>query len=130
MDKEHENQLGQFLQARREACRLSQRGLAKAAHVHQTTVVRLEAGAIGAPHLDKLSRIAAVLGVRGTDLLALAGYTPPTDLPSLRPYLETRYGGFLAEDIEKIEAYVGRVATRRGFALLDATPAGVPAADH
>ena len=130
MDEQQGRQLGQLLRARRKACRLSTHALAAAARINQATVVRLEAGTIGAPRLDKLSRLAGVLGLRGADLLALAGYTPPADLPSLRPYLETRYPGFLSEDLEKIEGYVGRLARRRGFALAEAAPVEVLIADH
>jgi len=85
----------------------------------QATVVRLEAGSIVAPRPDKLSRIAQVLGLSGADVFALAGYTVPGDLPTLRPYLQAKYGGLLKEDLDRIEAYVGRIARKRGFDLVE-----------
>ena len=80
-------QLGRVLKARREARGLSTHRLARATEMDQATIVRLEAGSIVAPRPDKLSRIAQALGISGADVFAMADYTVPTDLPSLRPYL-------------------------------------------
>ena len=90
----------------------------------QATIVRLEAGTIGAPRPDKLSRIAQVLGISGTDVFALAGYVVPSDLPTLRPYLFAKYRELLAEDVDRIETYVARIAKKRGFALVEAAASG------
>jgi transcriptional regulator with XRE-family HTH domain len=115
-------QLGRVLKARREARGLSTHRLARATEMDQATIVRLEAGSIVAPRPDKLSRLAQALGISGADVFAMADYTVPADLPSLRPYLHTRYRGLLAEDIDKIEAYVGRLAKKRGFDLAEPVP--------
>ena len=122
MKPEQGTQLGQLLKARREDCGLSTHRLAAAAEMDQATIVRLEAGTIGAPRPDKLSRIAQVLGISGADVFALAGYAVPTDLPTLRPYLFAKYHELLAEDVDKIEAFVARIARKRGFALVDDVP--------
>jgi transcriptional regulator with XRE-family HTH domain len=124
MKSEQARQLGQLLRARREACGLSTHRLAAAAEMDQATVVRFEAGSIVAPRPDKLSRIAQVLGISGADVFALAGYTVPNDLPSLRTYLSAKYGGLQVDDIDKIETYVSRIAKKRGFALVDVTTTG------
>ena len=122
MKSERATQLGQLLKMRREACGLSTHRLAAAAVMDQATVVRFEAGSIVAPRPDKLSRIAEVLGLSSADVFALAGYIAPTNLPTLRPYLSAKYRGLLTEDIEKIEAYVARIAKKRGFALVEVGP--------
>lgn len=124
MKPEQAQQLGQLLTARREARGLSMRGLAKATAIHQTTIMRLEAGSIVAPKADKLSRIAQALGISGADYFALAGYTVPSDLPSLRPYLQAKYHGLLDEDLDKIEAYVSRLARKRGVELAESAASG------
>lgn len=111
--------LGQTLKARREKLGLSTHQLAKIAEIDQATVVRFEAGSILAPHPDKLSRVAEALSMSGADVYALADYLVPTDLPSLKPYLRTRYGLLLDEDISKIEDLVARLAKKRGFILAD-----------
>lgn len=126
MNPDQSRQLGHFLKARRQACGLSTHKLAAAAGMNQATVVRFEAGSIGAPRPDKLARIADVLGVSGADIFALAGYTAPTDLPALRPYLAAKYPGLLPEDVDRIEAYTARIGKKRGFKLVDAN-AGAPA---
>lgn len=126
MKPEGATQLGQFLKAHREACGLSGRRLAAAAGMDQATLLRFETGHIGAPRPDKLSRIAQVLGVSSADVFALAGYTAPRDLPTLRPYLTAKYHGLLAEDINRIETYVARIAKKRGVKLED-EPVSQPA---
>jgi transcriptional regulator with XRE-family HTH domain len=123
MKPEQSRQLGQLLKARREECGLSMRGLARATEIHQTTIVRLEAGSIVAPKADKLSRIAQALSISSADYFALAGYTVPSDLPTLRPYLQAKYRGLLDEDLDKIETYVGRLAKKRGVELVEAATA-------
>ena len=123
MKPEQSRQLGQLLKARREECGLSTHRLADATEMDQATIVRLEAGSIVAPRPDKLSRIAQVLGISGADVFALAGYTVPGDLPTLRPYLQAKYRGLLKEDLDKIEAYVGRIAKKRGFELVEVATA-------
>jgi transcriptional regulator with XRE-family HTH domain len=119
MKPEQAQELGELLKERREACGLSMRGLARATAIHQATIVRLEAGSIAAPKADKLSRIAQALGISGADFFALAGYAVPADLPSLRPYLQAKYAGLLSEDLDKIDAYVSRLAKKRGVELAE-----------
>jgi transcriptional regulator with XRE-family HTH domain len=128
MKPEETTQLGRLLKAKREECGLSMRRLATAAEMDQATIVRFEAGSIVAPRPDKLARIAKVLGISSADVFAVAGYTAPTDLPTLRPYLSAKYHALLAEDIDKIEAYVARIAKKRGFALGEVAPGGNPEA--
>ena len=119
MKPEQSQQLGQLLKARREECGLSMRRLAQAAEMDQATITRLEVGDIIAPRPDKLSRIAHVLGISGADVFAMADYTVPSDLPTLRPYLQAKYRSLLDEDLDRIEAFVGRIAKRRGFDLVE-----------
>lgn len=117
MKPEQSRQLGQVLKARRIECGLSTHRAAQLAEMDQATIVRLEAGSITAPHPDKLKRIAEVLGVSGIDLFAMADYIVPADLPSLRPYLQAKYRGLEEEDLNRIEAYIGRIARKRGAAM-------------
>ena len=119
MKSDQATELGHMLKARREELGLSTRQLAKLARIDQATVVRFETGSILAPHPDKLSRIAGALGLSSGDVYALADYLVPTDLPSLRPYLMTKYSRLLDGDITKIEALVARLAKKRGFTLAD-----------
>lgn len=128
MKSERTSQLGQLLKARREELGLSTHRLAAAAAMDQATVVRFEAGSIGAPRPDKLARLADALGLTSADVFAVAGYVAPSDLPTLRPYLSAKYSGLLPEDLDKIETYVGRIAKKRGFSLVEALAGGEPKA--
>lgn len=121
MKPERASQLGQYLKASREERGLSTHRLAAAAEMDQATVVRFEAGSIVAPRPDKLSRIAEALGLSSADVFALAGYTAPTDLPTLRPYLSATYPGLLEEDVDRIERYVDRIVKKRGLLDEDAS---------
>lgn len=117
MNPEQSAKLGQFLKARRTELGLSTYRVAELADMDQATVVRLEAGTISAPRPDKLSRIAKALDLSAADIFALADYTVPRDLPTLKPYLRVKYQDLSTEDVEKIEAYTARLAKKRGAKL-------------
>jgi transcriptional regulator with XRE-family HTH domain len=122
MTPEQAKALGQRLKSRREDLNLSTHRLAELAEMDQATVVRLEAGSISAPRPDKLSRLAKVLGLSGADVFALADYIVPHDLPTLKPYLRTKYRGLPPEDVEKIEAYAARLAKKHGVRVSEPAP--------
>ncbi|MCL4367880.1 MAG: helix-turn-helix domain-containing protein [Actinobacteria bacterium] len=122
MTPEQAKILGQMLKARRAELSLSSHRLAELADIDQATVVRLEAGSIAAPRPDKLSRIAKVLALSGADIFALADYTVPQDLPTLKPYLRSKYRDMPSEDVEKIEAYVARLAKKHGLQVSEPAP--------
>jgi transcriptional regulator with XRE-family HTH domain len=115
MDQEQARELGQRLRERREHLGLSTRELADRAETTHTTVVRLEQGAYDAPAPDKLSRIADALGLSLADVFALADYSVPTDLPSFRPYLRTKYRGLPTLAVEELERSFRRIAKRHGL---------------
>jgi len=115
MDQEQARELGRRLRERREQLGLSTRELAERADTTHTTVVRLEQGAYDAPAPDKLSRIAEALGLSLADVYALADYSVPTDLPSFRPYLRTKYRNLPAPAVEELERSFRRIAKRHGL---------------
>lgn len=117
MDQEQARELGQRLRQRREQLGLSLRDLAERADTTHTTIVRLEQGAYDAPAPDKLSRIAEALGLSLADVYALADYSVPSELPSFRPYLRSKYRGLPAPAVEELERSFLRVAKRHGLAL-------------
>jgi transcriptional regulator with XRE-family HTH domain len=122
MDQEQARELGQRLRETREELGLTIRELAERAGTTHTTVVRLEQGAYDAPAPDKLSRIAEALGLSLADVFALADYSVPSDLPSFRPYLRTKYRGLPAPAVEELERSFMRVAKRHGLDLRGPRP--------
>src|SRR5581483_11449573 len=115
MDDQQAKELGRRLRERREALGLSARELAERASTTHTTVVRLEQGAFDTPAPDKLSRIAEALELSLADVFALADYSVPSELPSFRPYLRTKYRDLPAPAVEELERSFRRIAKRHGF---------------
>lgn len=122
MNEEQARELGSRLRERREQLDLSIRELAERTGVNHSTVVRLEQGAIESPAPDKLSRIAEELGLSLADVFALADYSVPSDLPSFRPYLRTKYRGLPAPAVEELERSFQRIAKRHGLSLNGPAP--------
>jgi transcriptional regulator with XRE-family HTH domain len=117
MDENQAKALGKVLTDRREALKWSRKKLAKLIGLPDVTILRIERGEIAAPRAAHLSAIAEGLGLKAADLFAMADYTTPTDLPSIKPYLRTKYRNLPAEDIEAIEKYAARLARKHGIAL-------------
>ena len=115
MDPDQAKALGQYLRSRREALKLSTRGLAALAGVPDSTIVRFEQGAYAAPSPDKLARLAEALGLNLADVYALANYAAPADLPSVGPYLRTKYRDLPPEALDALSRDVSRVLARHGI---------------
>lgn len=117
MDPEQAQELGRQLRERREELGLSIRQLAARCGLNDVTVLRLERGEKGAPRADTLARIASELGLGASDLFILADYVTPADLPTLAPYLRTKYRDLPPGAVDDIEAYAARLADRHGVSL-------------
>jgi len=117
MDDEQAKALGKVLRDRREALGLSLRQLTQRVSIPDATIVRIEQGAFSAPAPDKLARLADALGLSLADVYALADYAVPSDLPSFKPYLRTKYRDLPAEDVAAIERYATRLARKHGISL-------------
>lgn len=82
--------LGGRIRKVREAKGWSIRRLAAEVGMDHPYISRLEAGIFKQPSPEKLHRLAETLDLNYDDLFVVAGYRPD-DLPSLRPYLRTKY---------------------------------------
>ncbi len=122
MDEQQAKTLGALLKQRREALGLSLRQLAKIVDVKDVTILRFERGDHAAPAPDKLARIAEAVGLSLADVYALADYAVPTDLPSFKPYLRTKYRDLPKDEIDKIEAYAQKLAKKHGVNLEGPAP--------
>ncbi|PSR58684.1 MULTISPECIES: helix-turn-helix domain-containing protein [Nocardia] len=108
--------LGRLLQLRREALGLSVREAARRADVDKGTVSRIEQGQIPNPRPENIKAIANVLRVPVSDLFAVAGWMPKGELPTLRPYLRTKYN-LTAEEMKDIERDFARIAREKGISF-------------
>ena len=117
MDDQQAKTLGAFLRQKREELGLSTRQLGAITDVDGVTILRFEQGAYAAPRPDKLARVAEALGLSLADVYAMADYAVPSDMPSLMPYLRTKYRDLPAGDVEKIQAYAAKLGRRHGVDL-------------
>jgi transcriptional regulator with XRE-family HTH domain len=103
----------------RQASGLSVRQLEDASGVARSVISRLENGLYLQPSPSTLTRLANALGAEASELLTVAGYTASEAeaLPTIRPYLRTKYGHLsadarqdLADFLERLEA--GQISKR------------------
>ncbi len=83
--------LGQMILQARERAGLSLRNLEAITGISRATLNRLELDQVDDPSADTLLRLADALELNSDDLFILLGYEPSTDLPSLTPYLRSKY---------------------------------------
>lgn len=86
-----DDRLGSLVRKRRDELGLSLRQLGERIGITDTTIMRIESGAIRSPRGDVLRALAEGLDLPLADLFAAAGYATPNELPSFQPYLRTKY---------------------------------------
>lgn len=130
MTPQQAKKLGAHLRRHRESLQLSTHQLGKRIGVPNSTIVRLERGENLVPRPNLLSDIADVLRLRLADIYAMADYAVPSDLPSLTPYLRTKYRDLSAGDVQAISVYATKLAKRRGIDLQGPAPGEDEAPDE
>ena len=115
MKPEQAARLGQLIRSHREQAGMTIRDLADDAEMNFATVSRIEQGKFQAPGHDKLARIAKALALNTADVLALAGYTVPADLPGFEPYLRTKYQDMPAAAIDELNRAFQRIIKKHGY---------------
>jgi transcriptional regulator with XRE-family HTH domain len=108
------NELGRLILRERSKAKLTQRELAEKAGVVNATIWHLERGDFKRPDPDKLQRIARALNLSAADFFAQVGYVHADHLPSLGPYLRTKFGDDLsAKDRKDVERYIEQKRAKR-----------------
>lgn len=115
MDQDQAKTLGEFLRSKRESLELSTRQLARLSGVPDSTIVRFEQGAYASPSADKLARLAGALGLNLADVYSLAQYAAPADLPSVGPYLRTKYRDLSPAALDALSQEVSEVLAKHGI---------------
>ncbi|ATQ27341.1 XRE family transcriptional regulator [Rhodococcus ruber] len=115
MNPEQAFKLAQTLRTRRGELGLSASEIARRADVAKATVTRLELGEIPQPRPDNLRAIAEALELPVADLFAAADWIPEGELPTLTPYLRTKYKDMPADAVREIEQHFAAVAERHGI---------------
>src|SRR5579859_1106707 len=83
--------LGELIRQARERAGLSLRNLEAITGISRTMLHRLELDQVDDPSADTLLRLADALELNSDDLFILMGHEPSSDLPSLAPYLRSKY---------------------------------------
>lgn len=96
--------LGATVRDLRNAGGWSLRGLAAAADVDATWLMRLERGEYRSPDALLLRQLAEALDVPASDLLTAAGFEDGAELPQLPTYLRTKYE-LPDEAIQQLDAH-------------------------
>ena len=86
-----DNTLGEFVRTGRDAKRLSLADAARLSGLDYKYWSKLEVGELRQPNPRYLAQIARTIDVSFEDLFGLVGYDIPERLPSLSPYLRTKY---------------------------------------
>jgi transcriptional regulator with XRE-family HTH domain len=98
--------LANTLQRLRHQAGLSLRDLEEASGVARSVISRVENGQYLSPTPSTLTRLASGLGADASELLTAAGYTATQaeGLPSMRPYLRSKYGHLSADARKQVES--------------------------
>jgi len=111
----YQARFGAFVLRRRLELGLSLLQLEARTNLHTSRLSRWERGLEMPSRPDRMTALAAGLEVPASDLYLLAGMDLAPELPSLRPYLRSKYGDYLPpEAIADIDLYSAQVAARYG----------------
>lgn len=91
----------------------SLRRLAAVAGVSVSTVSTMERGVNQNPGADSIQTIAAALELSISDVMVTADWLPANELPSLQPYLRSKYG-LTDEDVAGVADYLRDLQIRNG----------------
>lgn len=122
MEQASPQRLGEYVKKRRIELGMSGREFARRIEADTAYVVRLERGEYKAPRPDMLKNIAEALKLPLSDVYAVAGFLVPCDLPTLVPYLRTRYGQLSDEAITALDSYFLKIAADEGLDLSGPAP--------
>jgi len=109
------DQVGERIRRRREALKLSTQQLALEASLTTRTVFGIEKGQVANPSTATLQAIADVLGLPLSELFdAGSPVTPGAHLPTLTPYLRTKYPRLPPQVVSQLGHYFDYLQTRYG----------------
>lgn len=103
--------LGEDLEAARQRAGFSLRQLETIAGIHRSSIDRLLKDEVDEPLPDNLVRLADALELNAADLFIKAGLPVPTELPSLEPYLRTKYN-LSADEAAEAQASIREILAK------------------
>lgn len=121
MDQKTAIRLGQHLRQARETLGMSAVQVADIAEVSDSNIIRIENGKLKNPTAETLAKLAHALNLSVADIFERAGFMTGADLPTMAPYLRTKYD-MPPEALEQIERYAKRVAKKHGIDMNGPNP--------
>lgn len=107
--------LGGTIREAREAKGLSTHKLAEAIGTTHSYIHKLEAGWFQTISPENIQALSKALDLDPQDLFALAGYRVPEGLPTLVPYMRTKYGEDLPEEaFQELSSYFDYLQNKYG----------------
>jgi transcriptional regulator with XRE-family HTH domain len=103
-----------MLGSRRRSLGLSAREVARRADIDVGVVIRLERAENPRPRLENLRAIGEVLGIPTADLYTAADALPAGQLPSLRPYMRTKYRQLPDDALAEVESFIEELSRKYG----------------
>ncbi len=115
MSPDAASHLAQLLKAARVKLGLSIREVGARSGITNSNIVRLEQGIIPNPRPETLKALADVLELDLADVFTSIGYVQPKGLPSLTPYLRSKYGDMPESAVQELQAYFTKLAKKHGM---------------
>lgn len=112
MDEKQAKELGAYLRKAREEAGISIRSLMARVGIDQAQIIRLEQGQVKSPRADVLGRIAEEIGLPVADVMTMAGYPTPRQLPNLRPYMRAKYRNLPLEAVDEVERFIEQLSKK------------------
>ena len=106
--------LPRMLRARRKQLDISIPRVATRANMADSSYRRIETGEVAVPSPERLSAIAKALDLPASDLFVAAGWLSQRDMPTLRPYMRTKYN-LTAEAAAAIDAEFNEIGRKYGI---------------
>lgn len=104
--------LADLMQRRREALGISAREAARRSEMHVSSYLRIERGEQSRPSTQSLNALAEALELPASDLFAALGWLPEDELPSLTPYLRTKYHELPEKAVHEMATYFRQLARK------------------
>lgn len=109
------SELARVVREARAAKGLSTRKLAEEIGTTHSYIHKLEAGWFHSISPDNIQALSRALGLDPQDLFALSGYKVPEGLPTLVPYMRTKYGDELPDEaLHELQGYVDYLRSKYG----------------
>lgn len=104
MARESVQSVGEILGIARKALGISAGELGRRSGINVSNVSRIENGLTAQPSPGTLQRLSETLGLDVADLFVATGYELPKTLPTIKPYLRSKYPDLPESALAKIAA--------------------------